>query len=67
MLARQRKRCAICRRHRDVLKEDLHVDHNHATKAVRGLLCNTCNRGIGFLQDDPKVIKRALNYLMRTS
>jgi hypothetical protein len=41
------------------------VDHDHATGAVRGLLCMRCNAGIGSLRDDPVIIEKALNYLMR--
>jgi len=39
------------------------IDHNHHTSAVRGLLCQLCNQGIGCLQDSPKVLKQALKYL----
>jgi Recombination endonuclease VII len=63
LLAVQEGRCAICRRlpgeagHKaDV---PLHVDHDHACcpttrescgRCVRGLLCNTCNRSLGWLE-----------------
>ncbi len=42
-----------------------HVDHNHVTKKIRGLLCNTCNRGIGLLKDSPIYLRRLANYLER--
>lgn len=39
------------------------VDHDHSTGEVRGLLCSTCNSGIGLLQDDPVVLESAARYL----
>jgi len=40
------------------------VDHNHSTGKVRGLLCASCNRGIGLLKDDPDIALRAHDYLL---
>jgi hypothetical protein len=41
----------------------LSVDHNHKTGRVRGLLCKRCNVAIGMLDDNPKLLARALEYL----
>ncbi len=43
--------------------ERLAVDHCHETGKVRGLLCDSCNRGIGLLKDDYRIIERAASYL----
>lgn len=43
--------------------ENLHIDHNHQTKEIRGVLCSSCNRGLGYFQDDPQLIEKALEYL----
>lgn len=51
--------CQICGRHKD----QLHVDHNHDTGEVRGLLCNRCNTALGLLQDSPELIARSLQYI----
>ena len=59
-VARQEGKCAICKRYAQLL-----VDHCHKTNMVRGLLCDSCNRGIGFLQDDPTVLHAAATYLER--
>lgn len=52
--------CAICSA---TPSERLHVDHNHVTGEVRGLLCNNCNRALGLLQDNPANLRAALFYL----
>ena len=39
------------------------VDHDHATGAVRALLCHGCNSGLGLLRDDPAQIRAAAQYV----
>lgn len=55
--------CAICSRKPDLL----HVDHDEATGQVRGLLCGTCNRGIGSLKHEPVILRAAADYLEASS
>ena len=62
-------KCAICRVPVDDLGGPkkhrlLHIDHDHATGVVRGLLCNPCNRALGFLRDDPEIALAAAEYLV---
>jgi hypothetical protein len=62
MLEAQGGRCAICKEMPERLAS-MHVDHDHATGEVRGLLCLNCNQGIGKLKDDASLLLRAAFYL----
>ena len=61
LYAEQRGRCLICLR--ETLIEDLHVDHDHSTGYVRGLLCPKCNQGLGMFDDNTASLRRAIQYL----
>jgi hypothetical protein len=50
--------CAICR-----TAPAVHVDHDHATGKVRGMLCFNCNAALGHFRDDPILFRRAVRYL----
>lgn len=54
--------CEICGR------EGLRLccDHDHDTGLTRGWLCVACNRGLGYLQDSPRLLATALLYLGRS-
>ncbi len=66
LFARQGGQCAIC----GTLEpggngKRFAVDHSAATGAIRGLLCNNCNNGIGRFHDNPDRLRWAANYLER--
>lgn len=62
MIERQGRVCPICVR---PLGTRHHVDHDHETGDVRGVLCFTCNGGLGNYGDDAVRLRRAADYLDR--
>ncbi|MFI5935430.1 endonuclease VII domain-containing protein [Actinoplanes sp. NPDC051494] len=62
MLARQGGMCAICG-----ADDPQHVDHDHRTGWVRGILCFNCNGGLGRFRDDPVFLAGAIAYLKGTT
>ena len=63
MRERQKGLCAICG---DVLPSwgiKCHVDHDHTTGKVRGLLCHGCNVGLGKFHDNSSLMRKAADYL----
>ena len=60
MAASQGYACAICKM---VSTRTLHIDHDHKTNKVRGLLCYQCNIGIGCLKENAEFLSNAIKYL----
>lgn len=64
MLAEQDGCCKICRSSDPVGVKSFAVDHDHVTGKVRGLLCHRCNPGLGYFQDNPELLRKAIDYLL---
>ena len=60
MLLAQNGACAICG---NTCSKALAADHDHSTGRIRGLLCNSCNRGLGFFKDEISRLGSAITYL----
>jgi hypothetical protein len=58
-------KCAICRlgTKGKTSQSRLHIDHDHITGEVRGLLCSKCNTGLGLFNDDIILLQKAQEYL----
>lgn len=59
--------CAICKIHLDGSTGVLsgHVDHDHTTKKIRGLLCGQCNVGLGHFYENEDSLLNAIQYLRK--
>jgi hypothetical protein len=65
LLLAQDNRCVIC--DSSFSTETPYVDHNHITGKVRGILCATCNMGLGSYKDSVILLEKAISYLRRFS
>lgn len=64
MLAAQHGACAICGATEPGGKRArFSIDHCHTTGKIRGLLCTTCNAGLGYFKDDTSRLQSAVAYL----
>lgn len=59
MVDNQDNRCAICSKE----LTRYHIDHDHSTGEVRGLLCASCNSALGKLDDSIEILQNAIDYL----
>ena len=60
LLSEQSNGCAICR---IPIGRSAHVDHDHTTGLVRGLLCSNCNQGLGHFKDSTLILEAAVQYV----
>jgi len=65
LIAIQNNSCAICGYRFGQKLGDMKVDHDHKTGNVRGLLCDLCNRGLGYFRDQADRLIAASKYIAR--
>jgi len=65
VLAAQEGACAICKVTAPGGQGTFHVDHDHKTGAIRGLLCHHCNTALGKFKDSPILLETAIAYLAK--
>lgn len=65
LLKEQGNKCQICKTETTNNKrfKRLVIDHDHNTGFIRGLLCHTCNSGLGSFKDKPALLVTAVEYL----
>lgn len=64
-LALQGDRCAICRIDKPSGNGTWHIDHDHATNALRGLLCSHCNMLLARAKESAIILQSAIGYLQK--
>ena len=64
MLQQQNSACAICAE-KCISGKRLAVDHCHETGKVRQLLCRRCNQSMGKFNDDPVLLQKVVDYLIK--
>jgi|688.fasta_scaffold316902_2 hypothetical protein len=67
MLSNQNNRCKICNKILDPASKFTHIDHCHQTSKVRGILCGSCNNGLGMFKDNIQNLYSAINYLQQNA
>lgn len=64
-MAEQQGACRTCRKPFDWEDKQTkpHIDHCHASKKVRGILCNRCNTVLGLVADSGEILESLAEYL----
>lgn len=71
MLREQGGVCAMCAQPETIIDnpsgktKDLAIDHDHATGKIRALLCSSCNTALGLFNDDPALLAKARDYVLK--
>lgn len=63
LLDTQKHMCAICGKTFENSKKT-HIDHDHYTLRIRGILCSNCNLGLGNFKDNTDYLASAIRYLL---
>ncbi len=63
LVAKQNGVCKICSKMPSSPYPRLYIDHDHLSGKIRGLLCHTCNSGLGMFKDSKDLLLKSIQYL----
>ncbi len=63
MIVAHEGKCHVCKQPPTGRWKRLHVDHDHSTGVIRGLLCSGCNLALGHVRDNPQTLRDLATYL----
>lgn len=63
----QKTNCDLCNKLFNRNKKEPKIDHCHNSKIVRGVLCSSCNVGLGLLGDDISSLLKAIDYINKSN
>lgn len=64
LIEKQNNKCALCAKpFQSMWGNDMHIDHDHETNKIRGILCMPCNVALGMLGDNEEGLSKALSYI----
>ncbi len=63
LLKQQNGKCANKGCETVIKKGKGHLDHNHCTNEIRGILCVSCNLALGITKDNPVILTGLIEYL----
>lgn len=64
LLILQKNKCKICN-NIFINNSKAFIDHNHKNGTIRGLLCMSCNLGLGNFKDNPTLLNKAAEYIKK--
>jgi len=69
LLSSQNGKCAGCGKNDcewvQGMNNSWHIDHDHLTNIVRGILCGACNTAVGMVRDNVTVLQALIDYLLK--
>jgi hypothetical protein len=64
IIKNQGSKCSICGKFLDLNNPfKVHMDHNHRTKKIRGVLCSRCNHFLGYVRENIVYLEKVIIYL----
>lgn len=62
LLKKQNNKCAICGIKHDGIKR-FALDHDHINNKYRGVLCVSCNTGLGQFKESIEILNKVIQYI----
>ncbi len=57
--------CESCGRQVNI--RQMQVDHSHTANILRGVICGSCNKSLGMMEENPEYLQKLIDYIQKFS